>query len=132
MSDSICGHDRGQLRTVLKWAASDDARGKSHEPCDCGGPYCVINNDLNDPAKLVEMLVHEGRRLDILVPDIGHGGLDWRVDAIDGSVVFDGCVIGYDDRFVVTPPRARKLLFAWLQLPDGAHKEAEKAIRGVT
>jgi len=52
----ICGHDRDELLRVLRFATSDDARRTTQGRCECGGPYCVIYNDLIDPAKLADIV----------------------------------------------------------------------------
>ena len=138
MDKTICGHERNELLCVLRWAVGDDKRDRTKVRCECGGPCCVIYNDLIDPAKLAEMLATEGRRLGFNVcSDKTHDDVRPYVDmfAIDGrvsiaaSIMWQECFFG-DIAKEHELPQARAILLQWLQLPDGAREEAEKALRG--
>lgn len=123
----ICGHERNELLCVLRWAVGDDKRDRTKARCECGGPCCVIYNDLIDPAKLSAMLAARGREL---------GVERWEFAEWAGKVLCcfrrkHGAKVQESDTRELEPAQARAILLQWLQLPDGAQKEALRAL-GVT
>lgn len=96
--------------------------------------------DLNDPAKLAEMLAARGRELGFAYPDEHDTPPDNQINiGIHGEMIWVG--IGNDKRkpffmpktaLSFTMPQARAILLQWLQLPDGAHEEALRVLRGAT
>lgn len=89
-------------------------------------------NDCNDPAKLVEMIIDDGGRLDVEIgPFVGHGGPEWMVWVDGDAIIIDGCTKD-TWRMRRTMPQARAILAALLQIPDGAREAAEKVLRGET
>lgn len=134
---NLCGHERNELLCVLRWAVGDDTRKQTKVHCECGGACCVIYNDLIDPAKLAEMLAHEGRRLGLSIA-IYDNHLRFRMSGArvvyalliiaGGFSIMDRDKRGWD----FDTPQARHILLQWLQLPDGAREEAERALRGAT
>lgn len=131
----ICGHERNELLCVLRWAVGDDKRDRTKARCECGGPCCVIYNDLIDPAKLSAMLAERGRELGLA---FWHGPNEPREPSPTDYVLYvlDGVIRLYSPlgpkawQRQRTMPQARTILLQWLQLPDGAHEEAEQALRG--
>lgn len=136
---NLCGHDQNKLLCVLRWAVSDDARGRTKARCECGGPCCVIYNDLLDPAKLAEMLATEARRCGYV---IGHDPLYGDApdfEAVEEIMAGDGWMVWFRHcperpqlRRVCGLSQARAILLQCLQLPDGAREEAERILRGET
>jgi hypothetical protein len=127
MSATICGHERVVLTRVLRnrfdatmtrFSSLDEER---------------ADDDCHDPAKLAEMLIEEGRRLS--VTDVIVRRLDTNDPSGNGTagiVIVWGRFpermrIGWADSEL---PQARALLRKWIQLPDGAREEAERALSG--
>ena len=145
MDKTICGYERETLRVALARAANadqDPSKAASAlawvmvaERTGYAGPDLLAFNDVHDPAKLAEMLAHEGRRLGLSIA-ICDNHLRLRMSGarvvyalliIAGGVsIMDRDKRGWD--FDV--PQARHILLQWLQLPDGARKEAERGLRG--
>ncbi len=134
---NLCGHERSELLCVLRWAVLDDERKRTKERCECGGACCVIYNDLIDPAKLAEMLAACGRQLGL---GFWHGPNEPREPLPTDYVLYvlDGVIRLYSPLSPKTWQRqftmvqARAILLQWLQLPNGAREEAERALRGAT
>lgn len=142
MDKTICGHERDVLIWALSWArdvwANDDTslRELATMSWSAKNPtrYAVVNAII-DPAKLAEMLAHEGRRLGLSIA-IYDNHLRFRMSGArvvyalliiaGGFSIMDRDKRGWD--FDV--PQARHILLQWLQLPDGARKEAERGLRG--
>lgn len=146
MTTTICGHDRDDLRGVLEWAIRDDKMSNGvqrAERCNCGGPHCVIYNDLISPAKLAEMLAEEGRRsgfsafVGTNATARGDALRPWLVFEPGGErfpIVCEGEVDGPSGRSGIigesfTTRHARAILLQWIHLPDGAREQAERVLR---
>jgi hypothetical protein len=92
---------------------------------------------IHDPAKLAEMLAARGRELGL---GFWHGPNEPREPSPTDYVLYaiDGVIRLYSPLSPKTWQRqyelfqARAILLQWLQLPDGAREEAEKALRGTT
>ena len=130
MDKTICGHERDVLIWALSWArdvwANDDTslRELATMSWSAKNPtrYAVVNAII-DPAKLAEMLAHEGRRLGL---GFWHGPNEPREPLPTDYVLY---VIGGVIRLYsplspkawqrqYTMVQARAILLAWLQLPD--------------
>ena len=146
MDKTICGHERD----VLIWALTDpdplnSAEREKRVIVPIGGPIdfsqCVATPKqraavcVHDPAKLAEMLAARGRELGLA---FWHGPNEPREPSPTDHVLYviDGVIRLYSP---LSPkawqrqyalPQARAILLQWLQLPDGAREEAERALRG--
>lgn len=127
---NLCGHDQDVLIWAIEYARDmwrDDAtvlhnlqsvEWRPKNPSRFDAMSAII-----DPAKLAEMLAVRGREL----------GLNINVEAHE-----NGVMIRIEDGLPLPPLRfrtmasARAILLQWLQLPDGAREQAEKALRGET
>lgn len=132
MTNTICGHGRD----VLIWVLSVHVRERClMAPCELSETEAQSASDaVHDPAKLAEMLAERGREL----------GLSCDTDfpatsciEEEPTLVWQACEAGIvlsrgDNIRKFTMPQARAILLQWLQLPDGAREEAEKALRGET
>jgi hypothetical protein len=132
---NLCGHERNDLLCVLRLAVGDDQRNRTKARCECGGPCCVIYNNLIDPAKLAEMLAERGRELGLSVA-IYDNHRRFRMSGAlvvyallivaNGFSIMDRDKRGWD----FDMSKARAILMQWLQLPNGARGEAERVLRG--
>ena len=145
---NLCGHDRD----VLIWALTSTGRWPEFvagllEPSPGLPVYTqrVLREFLapkreptlraiHDPAKLAEMLAERGRELglpcDTDFPATScieeDPTLVWRARDVGVVLVRDDSIREF------AMPQARAILLQWLQLPDCAREEAEKALRGET
>lgn len=140
---TICGHDRDALIWALgEWAGDSVYTRTGPEPLSG-----ILTDDesaaiqaLTDPAKLAELLAHEGRRLGVEVHLVrGYDSAPspeppkyWAIFATDSFVWIDYRYGSGYDTTQYTMPRARSILAAWLGLEDGDSEGAEQALRGVT
>lgn len=138
MTNTICGHGRD----VLIWVLSVHVRERClMAPCELSETEAQSASDaVHDPAKLAEMLAARGRELgffvgiavDMYCRGPIFGARSTSADSIKVWVrpVADDPSRPFDREF--TMPQARAILLQWLQLPDGAREEAERALRGET
>jgi hypothetical protein len=100
-------------------------------------PHYVAMMAISDPAKLAEMIASESRRcgLRAMVADGNtQGAEDWAFYVVQ-SCGPDGTVRLIRDHHTLKgwdAGMARTILAALLPLPDGAHEQAERVIRGET
>ena len=136
MDQMICGHERD----VLIWALTDAKRRSAGSVATLKGlrqknNYQQAIVDVNDPAKLAEMLAARGREIGLA---FWHGPNEPREPSPTDYVLYviDGVIRLYSPLSPKTWQRhytitqARTILLQWLQLPDGAREEAERALRG--
>ena len=136
MDKMICGHERD----VLIWALTDAKRRSAGSVATLKGLRLKNNYqqaivDVNDPAKLAEMLAARGRELGL---GFWHGPNEPREPSPTDYVLYviDGVIRLYSPLSPKTWQRhytitqARAILLQWLRLPDGAHGEASRALRG--
>ena len=140
---SLCGHDRGALIWALQLVCAEDDSAHNVPPYPMRSqPKFVrrVDDAIHDPAKLAEMLAARGRELgffvgiavDMYCRGPIFGARSTSADSIKVWVrpVADDPSRPFDREF--TMPQARAILLQWLQLPDGAREEAERALRGET
>jgi len=135
---TICGHERDVLVWALELRAKTDtggimmySAGTEREKSRRVDAYF----DVDDPAKLSAMLAERGRELGLA---FWHGPNEPREPSPTDYVLYvlDGVIRLYSPlgpkawQRQRTMPQARTILLQWLQLPDGAHEEAEQALRG--
>ena len=136
MDKMICGHER----RVLAWALTDAKRRSAGSVATLKGLRLKNNYqqaivDVNDPAKLAEMLAARGREIGLA---FWHGPNEPREPSPTDYVLYviDGVIRLYSPLSPKTWQRhytitqARAILLQWLRLPDGAHGEASRALRG--
>ena len=136
MDKTICGHER----RVLAWALTDAKRRSAGSVATLKGLRLKNNYqqaivDVNDPAKLAEMLAARGREIGLA---FWHGPNEPREPSPTDYVLYviDGVIRLYSPLSPKTWQRhytitqARAILLQWLRLPDGAHGEASRALRG--
>ena len=131
MDQMICGHERD----VLIWALTDAKRRSAGSVATLKGLRLKNNYqqaivDVNDPAKLAEMLVEVGRRLGFDARCCVGFGIPKHRDEMT--------VIWHDDCQVVevwchrwhtfTMPTAIDVLAAWIRLPEGFIEEAKQVL----
>lgn len=139
MTNTICGHGRD----VLIWVLSVHVRERClMAPCELSETEAQSASDaVHDPAKLAEMLAERGRELgwntysDDVYDMPVFPCIDFTVD--EGVITIDVWRSMHDlesgkNEQRLGMPQARAVLLQWLQLPDGAREEAEKALRGET
>lgn len=136
---NICGHERDVLIWALRhWALSPEHAIKIASEQYPRDETCSAVKDTSDPAKLAEMLAHEGRRLGFARRDAKIVNIDAPIPAPMYACVEHRLVSIYVllprrarwDRHRLEMPQARALLLKWLNLPDGVREEAERVLRG--
>ena len=138
---TLCGHERDALIWALRlaYAMPRSAQASYRPPNPMPDELARIQavDDIHDPAKLAEMLAARGRELGLSIA-IYDNHRRFRMSGApvvyallivaSGFSIMDRDKRGWDFDML----QARAILLQWLQLPDCAREEAEKALRGET
>jgi hypothetical protein len=146
---TICGHDRRAIVCALRGRIygplSDEYRTDAPILQASGGEEILAAYHsmrdafaaVDDPAKLAEMLAERGRQLWFAERDAEIVDIDAPLPIPMYALAFCGrvviCVLAQTprwERYTLTMPQARAILLEWLSIPNGAHAEAERALRG--
>ena len=120
MSDTICGHERETLQWALAYA-KDERRLDAYlcgPDADKPAEYAACRA-VTDPGKLAASMAREGRRF----------GIESLVCRKHDDNTIEAGWWGHAG-YLLPLPRARSILAAWLDLPDGAREDAERILRG--
>jgi hypothetical protein len=148
---TICEHDRHSLVLTLARLIEEPTRpwlaialetlsrpGATRDNC----PDSARVSDLHDPAKLAEILAELFREhgvktrcvpLEESTQNLTPGapkGCQW-IRRTEARIEIRFVYLYWDPR-MLTMPQARAILYALLQLPDGAKEAVEKVLRGET
>lgn len=146
MTNTIGGHNRD----ALIWALTEFERRNESErfvfrmmaaftplflEMPAAGP-CVTA--IMNPAKLAEMMAEEGRRCGLSIQS-HYDDADYDGESAKDYVLFAGVSsaimahrFNWEEPQRLDHAKVRRILLQWLQLPDDAHNEAERVLRGET